>query len=139
MIGVVGCSNMKRSEPCAAKDLYVGQLFIKSKQLFELMGIKWVVLSAKHGLVMPDQIIEPYNVTLNTMGAKERRAWVNSTREQLEATFPKGTVYYATAGVRYREALEPFPHHAPLRGLGIGEQLAELNRLIDKQLSERNK
>ena len=35
------------------------------------------ILSAKHGLLDLEQEIEPYELTLNNMGAAETRKWAN--------------------------------------------------------------
>jgi hypothetical protein len=41
----------------------------------ESAGGPWFILSAKYGLVDPGQVIEPYEMTLNRMGRRERQAW----------------------------------------------------------------
>jgi hypothetical protein len=60
---VIACSGKKATHPCAVKDLYQGQHF--------KMCLKWArsvvtdenirVLSAKHGLLKLDDVIEPYD------------------------------------------------------------------------------
>lgn len=60
-ITLVACGATKRTQPSAAKDLYVGDLFTKSRVWAEQNSDRWYVLSAKHGLLYPDRVIEPYD------------------------------------------------------------------------------
>ncbi len=45
--------------PSPAKDLYVSALFDKERAYAERTGIPWFILSAQHGLVAPDEVLEP--------------------------------------------------------------------------------
>jgi hypothetical protein len=51
-----------RAEP--AKDLYRSALFRLSRAWAERYADAWAVLSAYHGVVEPDQVIEPYDATV---------------------------------------------------------------------------
>jgi len=44
---------------------------------------RWFILSAKHGLVHPDQEISPYDETLNDKARSEREAWAAAVWENL--------------------------------------------------------
>ena len=74
-ICLVSCVSAKRTTPALAKDLYQSDWFIKARAYAESVGSCWFILSAKYGLVRPDEMIEPYEMTLNTMGVAERRNW----------------------------------------------------------------
>ena len=74
-ICLVSCVSVKGATPAAAKDLYQSSWFRKARLFVESIGSDWFILSAKHGLVHPDNMIAPYEHTLNTMGASERRDW----------------------------------------------------------------
>lgn len=90
------------------------------------------ILSAKHGLLSPDDMIEPYNVTLNNMSTAEVAKWATKVFEQMEnmlnlSSFDK---VYFHAGKKYRQFLIPkleskgVQCEIPLENLGIGKQLA---------------
>lgn len=62
-IALVGCTKGKLPARAPARDLYVGDLFAKARAYAQTFDA-WYVLSARHGLVLPDEVIEPYDVTL---------------------------------------------------------------------------
>ncbi len=64
---LVSCVSKKRSSRAPAKDLYLSDWFIKARNFVEANGGPWFILSAEHGLVAPDDLLEPYEKTLNTM------------------------------------------------------------------------
>ena len=86
-------------------------------------------MSAKHALVSPDEVLEPYDLTLNSMPIEERPQWAHGVLGAMaEEVSSDGR---SAAGVRYREWLEHALRdqgvqvHAPMEGLRIGEQLAD--------------
>jgi hypothetical protein len=64
-IGLVGCVKTKRSFASPGKDLYASPLFRGRRRYVEASCDRWFVLSALHGLVAPDEVLEPYDVTLS--------------------------------------------------------------------------
>ena len=102
--------------------------------LVEASGARWFILSAYHGSRAPDEVIGPYEYTLNRLpGIDERRAWADKvlSRPLPELAGFERVVMFA--GQRYRELLvEPLRHHGvsvevPMEGLLLGEQLAWLS------------
>ena len=65
----VACVWPKRATAARAKDLYRSDWFLKARACAEAVGSCWFILSAEYGLVHPDEMIEPYEMTLDTMGA----------------------------------------------------------------------
>lgn len=63
-VGLVSCGGKKRDTASPARDLYIGDLFTKSKTWVEAFCDEWAILSAKHYLLMPDEVIEPYDLKL---------------------------------------------------------------------------
>jgi hypothetical protein len=100
----------------------------------ETRSDRWFILSAKHGLIEPDHLVEPYEQSLLTMSAHERREWSRGVVSSLLAVLPREASIVLLAGQRYREQLEPFlieqgyVVEVPLRGLSIGQQLQWLKR-----------
>jgi cytoplasmic iron level regulating protein YaaA (DUF328/UPF0246 family) len=103
-------------------------LFTKTRAYVETRGLDWRILSALHGLVRPDDVLEPYNVTLNTMPRTKRLEWGERVATQIANLAPAGSHLVFFAGNTYRTPLTPYLSayriSAPLTGLGIGQQLA---------------
>ena len=85
---LVSCVGMKRAEPAPARELYISPWFKGVRELVERSGLPWFILSAEHGLVSPNEILAPYERTLNTMGKEERRAWARRVQAQMEQRLP---------------------------------------------------
>ena len=122
----------KRSAPAPARDLYTSDLFNKARAYVERTDKPWFVLSAKYGLVHPDDVIAPYDLTLNTMRVADSR-WASRVLTQLEPHLDGiGSIIF-WAGQCYREFLESplrsrgLAISVPMEGLGIGDQLGWLN------------
>jgi hypothetical protein len=100
----------------------------------ERAGAPWFILSAEYGLVGSEEVLAPYECTLTSMGVAERRAWARRVRGQMESLLPTASRIVIFAGVRYREYLMDYLRSraatvdVPLRGLGIGKQLAWLKK-----------
>jgi len=94
------------------------------------------ILSAEHGLLFPDDKIDPYEVTLNKMKVQERKKWATKVFEQMNnrLCLEKIHTIYFHAGKKYREFLIPKLEkkgatcEIPLEHLRIGKQLAWYKR-----------
>jgi hypothetical protein len=84
-VGLVGCVKTKVAHPAKARDLYSSALFRGRRRFVESSCDRWFVLSARHGLVSPDEIIEPYDETLNDKSTAAKRRWADHVLRQLEA------------------------------------------------------
>lgn len=131
----IACSKKKSQKPCKAKDMYLGDLFKKSYQYGKSLGGEIYILSAKYGLLNPEDYIDPYNITLNNMTDRERKRWAYKVIKQCEKQgiyfndkiiFLCGSNYRKYLQIKYRNSI------CPLKGMGIGEQLAFLNEEIKK-------
>ena len=137
-VALISCVKTKRPTPAPAGELYTSQLFRALREYALARSDVWYVLSAEHGLVAPDQVIEPYERTLNTMAKADRLAWAERVKQQLLACLTPGAEVTLLAGARYREHVEPFlrvqghPVVVPLQGLAIGKQLQKLKRSADR-------
>ena len=127
----------KRSNIASAKDLYLSHWFIKARNFVEARDRPWFILSAEHGLVAPDELLEPYEKSLNTMSVSDRRDWAEKVISQMSEKMPKAQSVVFLAGRRYREFLEDHLRNqgvfveVPMEGLRIGEQLAWLGAQTD--------
>lgn len=130
-IGLVSCVSKKRKGKHRVEDLYISPLFIWSRAYVKRYYDKYFVLSAKHHLLSPDQIIESYDETLIGKSARVKKAWAEETFRQILKTIkPDGATLFIHVGMSYRKYLVPLLEAAgykveiPLAGLRIGEQLS---------------
>lgn len=143
---LVGCGKSKRGRAAPAKELYTGPLFLKARAYAERIGNEWGILSAKHGLLMPDEKVEPYDLCLEDLDREELQAWVWRTRFQIVDRWPgrkwteKGYVrlsgerFVCLAGTLYARAFgDPgeLTVEFPLKGLGIGRRLRFLSDAVE--------
>lgn len=126
---LVGCGKAKLGRPAKAKDLYTGSLFRKGRAYAERFGDEWGILSAKHDLLMPDDVVEPYDLALRDLGHSEFVTWIRKANEALSWRWPEAE-FVCLAGELYSRAFE-FPTKLevrfPLAGLGLGKRLHCLN------------
>ncbi|OXU14042.1 DUF7663 domain-containing protein [Sedimentisphaera salicampi] len=124
---LISCSNQKLSHKAPAKELYTSPLFKKSFNYAEsLKPDKIFILSAKYGLLSPEQEINPYDKTLNNMDASKRRKWAGKVVSQLiKETDLQNDQFVLLCGNRYREYITGSlaNKEIPLEGMRIGEQL----------------
>ncbi len=145
-VGLVACCGEKLPHKDKARNLYQSDLFKKASAYAEKMYHEWFILSAKYGLVHPDDMIEPYDQTLKRMNADATLRWGYLVQEQLAERPKSGTVrepsgrnallYYALffmhAGADYCEPLEQYvPMDYPMKGMGIGKQLAFYKQALE--------
>jgi hypothetical protein len=126
---LVSCVGRKLTAPARAREMYASEWFKKARAFAEAHGDRWVILSAKHGVVDPDTEIAPYERTLATMPVAERRAWADRVLASLHPRLSGIERVVVFAGERYREfLLDPLRKlgvelDVPLAGLPIGKQL----------------
>lgn len=163
---IVGCGAAKRDRELIpgklrvkrypAEDLYTSTYFQKKRDYAEVVGDSWMILSALHGLVPPDEKLKPYDVTIDDLDAErlDRLAhqvgmtlieWVSW--ELSEASDIEEIV--VLAGKRYLEPLRQrdvfqagvdAPVSFPLQQNdlgGIGEQMAWLNERVESHQREQ--
>ena len=111
----------------------MGEDHRKARACIEALGCPWYILSAKHGLLEPSSIIDPYDETLKTMPVHRRRIWASGVIEDLAPRLAGVDSVTLFAGMAYREFLAPefrgrgLKLHVPMQGMGIGEQLSWLS------------
>jgi hypothetical protein len=129
----VGCGKAKLDRKAPAKDLYTSTLFKKCRAYAERYGDEWAILSARYRLVMPDQVIEPYDVCLDDYDRVGLQGWVHLTQYEIVARWPSETTkYVCLGGALYSLAFTGYPRHLqvelPMCHLGMGERLQFLTR-----------
>jgi cytoplasmic iron level regulating protein YaaA (DUF328/UPF0246 family) len=133
-IVLVSCVSKKSTIACPARSLYTSDWFIKAARYADQTSQEWYILSAKYGLVHPDQVLEPYNTTLKTMDKRARQAWAEWVFASLQPRLSPGDTVIFLAGQAYREFLADrisrlgCKIEIPMEGLRIGEQLHWLSQ-----------
>lgn len=75
-IALISCTKEKKHYACAARELYSSStLFSASYRYAKRVADKVYILSALHGLVSEDTVLNPYNKTLKDMSRKEQIIW----------------------------------------------------------------
>lgn len=129
---LIGCVKRKLPTGAPARDLYVSPLFRKGRAYAEHSGVPWFILSAQHGLVAPDDELEPYDLWLSATSWQYRREWgggvVAALREALGSI--AGLNIEVHAGSAYVDAIREGLRTGgatvvePLAGLALGPRLA---------------
>ena len=128
-IALISCTKLKQSYPCEAQEMYLlSQLFKKASYYIKQQNYdKWFILSAKYGLLNPNDIIEPYDLTLSNMKSEDIKKWSEKIFNQLVIYNIDEIDFYT--GEKYRKYLisllkeKNIICNIPLKGLGIGQQL----------------
>ena len=130
-IGLLASTKQKQPYASYAKDMYkASPLFSAAYQYTSQTYDRLYVLSAKHYLLHPDEVIEPYDATLNKMPAKERRDWAREVVIRMKERIPMHAVeaIYIHAGQQYWQYLVPLLEQekyrcfVPIKGMNVGEQ-----------------
>jgi hypothetical protein len=140
-VAFVSCVKSKVDHPAPAKDLYMPSAwFRKARAYAERNARRWYILSAAHGVLHPDVLIEPYDVTLNGASVEDRGYWTSVVRQQFEMMERDlcGDRAIILAGKNYRRGLiTPLLRtfgdvEVPMEGLMMGQQLQWLSRRLEE-------
>jgi hypothetical protein len=95
---------------CSRRATSIGRLlWVRRRRYAETSGLPWLILSAKHGVVEPDQPLAPYDLALKDLAAVDRHRWGHGVIEALLHRFDalNGMTFEMHAGDAYRRAVEP--------------------------------
>lgn len=139
---LIGCGAGKQPTAVRAAELYTSTYFKEKVRFAEAMGLPWAILSAKYGILKPDTITEPYDLTAEVLTPEEKREWVAGVALQLFEweIFGDGFII-SLRSVRHIAIIAGETYVKPLTetlrtlgvevlnpcaGLGIGQQIAWL-------------
>jgi len=129
---LIQCVNSKRDKACKAKRLYNSTYFNRMREYAEATGKPWKILSAKHGLVDPEDVVEPYDA-FGLSQVQCRRIAAELDRQDV-------TTVKIVAGKKYTNPLTPELEAYGIevtelcRGQQIGERLQTL-KIMTKKIS----
>lgn len=143
-IGLVACCQKKASGPCLARELYQSDLFKKSLAVSEATNTRTFILSAKYGLVLTDQVVEPYDAKLCRADAEK---WAEAVAARLldlvgqvdplevDITVPiyAGEAYATPVIEALCRRAWPVLFELPLKGMEIGRRLQWLKARLANQ------
>ncbi len=74
-IALISCTKSKRDYPCRAREMYGAKSpwSARACSLAQLVADQIYFLSARHGLLPEDQVIEPYSEALGDKSREEQR------------------------------------------------------------------
>ena len=130
---MISCTKSKRNYPCAAKEMYSASELFRKAYYYCIKNYDYVaILSAKYGLLLPDEKIDPYDLTLKSMSDSEQMKWAEGVLTQLNDKLSMKDVskVFFHAGLTYRTHLARILESrgiqcvAPLEHLSFGEQMA---------------
>lgn len=134
-IALVACCKSKRTDPAPAHLLYTSALFQGAARYAQAHADVWFILSAKHGLVSPGTVLEPYEMKLSSLSFAARRTWATQIADLLYVSVKTPGHIIMIAGSTYRKDLVPlllkgFTMDVPMAGLRLGQQLAFLKSAL---------
>lgn len=142
VLALISCTKSKMPHACRAAELYRPSPFFRLAYAFAGMHAQnTLILSAKHGLVHPNHVLEPYEQTLVGASQVERRRWAEMVYRQLSTTpeYEAARTLLWLAGKNYRAELLPMvtrdgKHSAiPLAHLRQLEQVAWLRDAVGRE------
>jgi hypothetical protein len=83
---LVGCVRTKRAAACAAADLSASPLFEGRRRYAVTRGLPWCILSAKFGLLAPEDVIGAYDMYLADQSRLTARHGVSSSQPSWSST-----------------------------------------------------
>jgi len=133
---LISCSKSKGGHRDLARNMYVSPLYRKSVMVAEAWGLPFSILSAKYGLLDPDETIEPYDLTLKGASKQFKSEWAHKVDQQIRNSVYRTKQLIVLAGDDYYAPLieagvkEPLNFLAPMQGLSLGNRLTFLNQTI---------
>ena len=141
-VALISCTSSKKEYPCKASEMYTpSPRFALAYQYAKQVADVVYVLSAKHGLLCENEVIEPYNETLNDKSTAERRSWASGVLKSLEERHSLETdEFIILAGRVYNEFLLSSlkRHSLPLEGQSMGRWIPKLKELLNKSMNRED-
>ena len=139
VVGLVGCGKSKASVdiPVPARDLYRSSLFSLSMRYADRYADDTHILSGKHGLLAPHELVAPYDGELSQASSED---WAKSVIDNLLAHYHDTTLdLVVLSGRRYSDCLFgeiqrrgiAWSYGNPLLSMGLFQRLRWLKERID--------
>lgn len=103
---LVSCGKRKSNVTCKAKDMYNSCRFQTLKMIAETNNIKWHIMSAKYGLLSPNEIIDPYDLCITDCSSEYKKQWAAKMLKTL-SIYSKDTHFIVAANSDYAQHIVP--------------------------------
>lgn len=130
-VGLLATARKKSTKSAPVTEFYQSPLFQKTLEYASHHYDRMYFYNAKDGLLLPEDIMDPYDVSIKTFSHHQREEWAQKVIEQFsEYETSTDILVCLHGGSVYRKHLEPqlnrfnYIYEVPLKGLGIGEQLS---------------
>ena len=105
-VALLGSSGATAGGPTRVADLFQSAGFARARNHVLASGMPWFVLSAKHGLLEPDDVVAPYDLELGNSSTVYRSAWGEWVAAQLgERVQLAGATVEVHGGVDFAQPL----------------------------------
>jgi hypothetical protein len=136
IIAITNCKAMKQDYECTVDEMYSKSYVYRSqKKFFQLAYDKYLVFSAKYGLMSPTKVIEPYDLALqskigrvevnNSLTAEQRIKLFEKVEHQLIKMFKLvDEIHFHTSNIYYTPFEKIFKKHPKFKNKlrRIGQQ-----------------
>jgi hypothetical protein len=134
-IVVVGCTKTKKAYRCKASEMYSeSTLFQKTiRYINSYYYLPYVILSAKYGIITPETVIDPYDVSIT--GVSKNTEDYNKILWDVAAKLGDYDKIIALCGSPYVNTISKVCVGKvivePMKGMGIGQRLQFLDSRCD--------
>src|ERR1700709_1714689 len=98
---LISCSKSKGGHRDLARNMYVSSLYRKSVLVAQGWGLTFSILSAKYGLLDPDETMEPYDQTLKGASKLVKTEWAEKVYRQIRKSISPKKRLIVLAGDDY--------------------------------------
>lgn len=142
-IALVAASRRQRGTICRAAEQYdLSPVFRRAREYCERTYPEWYILSARHYMLSPQQVIGPDDLSIHTLEAGERLAWAHRVARELFARQERSAEplqFALYTSQRYVDLLlrvaPTLAIELPLSGLSLTQRL----RWYDQRLHVRSR
>jgi hypothetical protein len=137
LIALVGCTSRQHAQAMPARWLYHSEWFIRAAAVAETASAGWFILSARYGLLHPDQKIAPYDLILSDLSPSQRKVWAAAIVQSLAQIISPNDRLLLLADPDYHVPLLPLLENctwrinAPLTSLSLAGQIAWMDNALD--------
>lgn len=102
-VAVINCASKKLSYSAPAKDFYIGTVFKVQLEFCKKNFSNYCIISAKYGLLLPTDIVEPYNLYIGDLTDQQRKELFLDCAKSLRDKFSNCSKIYFLTTDKYAE------------------------------------